>query len=94
MTYQRDPRRDPEHGDIPLGAEPASRNPRDYIRRDDGTWGALPVVAALVFVGILGWMFLTSGTSGPTSTTNTRVETPNTTTPGTAPRTIPTQPSK
>ena len=32
MTYQRDPRRDLERGDIPLGSEPANRDPRDAIR--------------------------------------------------------------
>jgi hypothetical protein len=62
------------------------RSARRY-QTDDGTWAVPPVGAALVLVGILEWMFLTSGTPGPISTTSARVETPNTTTPGTTPRT-------
>ena len=69
MTDQRDPLR---------------RRPSDYIRRDDGSWGMLPILAAIAFVVLLGYLFFGDNFRGPNSTTADRTDAPTT-----APRTTP-----
>jgi hypothetical protein len=68
MTDQRDPLR---------------RRPSDYIRRDDGSWGMLPILAAIAFVVLLGYLFFGDNFRAPNSTTANRTDAPTT------PRTTP-----
>jgi hypothetical protein len=62
MTYQQDPegRRTDE---TRLG-----NGPNRYMRRDDGSWGTLPVVLILVFVALVGYMLMNRGDHRATNT--------------------------
>ena len=65
MTYQQDPDRNRNVG---LG-----RGPRDYIRRDDGTWSPVVLVLGAVLLVLIGWFILSDRATGPTKSTTTRV---------------------
>ena len=79
MTDQRDPLR---------------RRPGDYIRRDDGSWGMLPLLAAIAFVVLLGYLFFRDNVDGPNATTANRTDGPTTTTPRTTPAPPATSPTQ
>lgn len=63
MTYQQDPNR---NRDVGLG-----RSPRDYIRRDDGTWSPIVLVLGAVLLVLIGWFILSDRATGPTKSTTT-----------------------
>jgi len=63
MTYQQDPDRNRNVG---LG-----RGPRDYIRRDDGSWSPVALVLGAVLLMLIGWFVLSDRTTGPTTSTTT-----------------------
>jgi hypothetical protein len=71
MTYQQDPegRRTDE---TRLGYGPSR-----YMRRDDGGWGTLPVVLALVFVVLVGYMLMNRGDHRATNTGVSDIHTTN-----------------
>jgi hypothetical protein len=59
MTYQRDPER-------------PTRRPRDYIRRDDGSWSPLAFLLGAVLLVLIGWVLLANRTTGPSTSTTTQ----------------------
>ena len=62
MTYQQDPKGRPPH-ETRLGY-----GLNRHMRRADGSWGTLPVVLALVFVVLVGFMFMNRGDHRATNT--------------------------
>jgi len=74
MTNQRDPER---------------RRPQDYIRRDDGSYSALPIMIGLALLVVLGIFLMNNlGTDRGPSAQRTDAPVTNST-----PRTTPTTPS-
>jgi hypothetical protein len=71
MTSQRDPNRS---------------RPRDYIRREDGSWNALPLVLGALAIAVVGYMLL--GDRFTAERPGTSIDRTNTT----VPQTTPTQP--
>jgi|RhiMethySRZTD1v2_1073278.scaffolds.fasta_scaffold111488_4 hypothetical protein len=61
MTYQQDPDRNRNVG----------RSPRDYIRRDDGSWSPVALVLGAVLLALIGWFVFSDRTTGPTTSTTT-----------------------
>ena len=66
MTHQGDPNRDR-----------MARRPRDYIRRDDGSWSPVALVLGALLLFLIGWFIFSDRTAGP-STTTTGMSTPST----------------
>jgi hypothetical protein len=79
MTDQRDPLR---------------RRPAMSIRRDDGSWGMLPILAAIAVVALVGYMLFGDNFRGPNATTANRTDGPTTTTPKTTPAPPATSPTQ
>jgi hypothetical protein len=71
MTSQRDPNRS---------------LPRDYIRREDGSWNALPLVLGALAIAVVGYMLL--GDRFTAERPRTSLDRTNTT----VPQSTPTQP--
>jgi hypothetical protein len=72
MAYQGDPDFDPRI--------PRTRRPRDYIRRDDGTWFPAALVLAAVLLVLIGWVLLANRSPGPSNSTTTQTNTDGSTT--------------
>jgi hypothetical protein len=63
MTYQRDP--DPAR----------TRSPRDYIRRDNGSWSPVALALGAVLLVLIGWFLLADRAPGPSTTTTGQTNT-------------------
>ena len=87
MTSNRDPN---------LDRSRLRRRPHDYVRREDGSWNALPILLGLALVLGLGYMFFLSDWNARTNepltkrseapVTGPMTTPPTTSPPGTAPK--------
>jgi hypothetical protein len=67
MTYQRDPEQ---------------RGPRDFIRREDGSFSGFALIVGIVAVVLLGFLLLRPGSgTGDRQVTSSRTEAPSKTQP-------------
>jgi hypothetical protein len=71
MTYQRDPDRDPD-----LRQTDPDLRQRNYLRRDDGGWGVLPMLLGAAFLLLLGYLVFGPGVDRSATTSTQRTEAP------------------
>ena len=67
--------------------DPNQPRPRDYIRREDGSWNALPIVLGALAIVVVGYMLL--GDRFSAERPGTSIDRTKTT----VPQTTPTQPT-
>jgi hypothetical protein len=69
MTYQRDPdERDPAQIDPIVPKVTQRRDPRDYVRREDGSWNIVPLILGALVVIVVGYMFIGDPATEPDRT--------------------------